>query len=90
MDLAEMGVGDMGVDLGRRDVRVAEHGLDGTEVGAVHQEVGREGMTEGVGGDMLRDAGEAGVFFDDTGDGARGDAAVVTGSVGVTGETAVV
>lgn len=30
-------VGDVGVDLSRSDVAVAEHGLDGAQVGAVHQ-----------------------------------------------------
>ncbi len=29
-------VGDVGVDLGGGDVGVAEHRLDGAEVGAVH------------------------------------------------------
>ena len=39
-----MGVGDVGVDLGGGDVGMAEHGLDGAEVGAVHEEVGGEGV----------------------------------------------
>ena len=34
----------MGVDLGGGDVGVAEHGLDGAEIGAVHEEVGSEAM----------------------------------------------
>lgn len=65
VDFFEMGVGDVGVDLSGGDVGVAEHGLDGTEVGAVHKEVGGEAVAEGVGRDVLCDAGFAGVFLDD-------------------------
>jgi hypothetical protein len=36
---AEPGLVDMGVDLGRADVGVPEHGLHGPEVGAVVEEV---------------------------------------------------
>lgn len=61
-----MGIGDVGVDLGSADVGVAEHGLDGAEVGAVHEEVGGEAVTEGVGGDVFRDAGFFCVGLDDT------------------------
>lgn len=45
MNFAEVGVGDVGVDLGGGDVGVAEHGLDAAEVGAVHEEVGGEGVS---------------------------------------------
>ena len=45
MNFAEVGVGDVGVDLGGGDVGVAEHGLDATEVGAVHEKVGGERVT---------------------------------------------
>jgi hypothetical protein len=34
---------DVGVDLGRADVGVAKHGLDGAEVSAVVQQVGGNG-----------------------------------------------
>ena len=83
-----MGVGDVGVDLGGADVAVAEEGLDGTDVGAVHEEIGRERVAEGMGGDVFCDAGEAGVFFDNTFDRAGGEAAVVAvdrGEAGVFG-----
>lgn len=63
--LAEVGVGDVGIDLSGGDVGVAEHGLDGAEVGAVHEEISGETVAEGVGGDVFRDAGFAGVFLDD-------------------------
>lgn len=37
-------VGDVGVDLGGGDVGVAEHGLDGTNVGTVHEQVGSKAV----------------------------------------------
>jgi len=37
VDFSEVLIGDVGVDLGGADVGVAEHGLDGAEVGAVHE-----------------------------------------------------
>ena len=57
--------------------------MDGTEVGAVHEEVGSEAVAEGVGGNMLGDAGGACVFLDDALDGAGGEAAEITGGVGL-------
>ncbi len=36
--------GDMGIDLGRRDVGVAQHGLDRPQVRTVVQQVGGKGM----------------------------------------------
>ena len=65
MDLFEVGVGDVGIDLSGADVGVAEHGLNGAEVGAVHEEVGGEAVTEGVRGDVFRDAGLLCVGLDD-------------------------
>ncbi len=66
VDFFEVLVGDMGVDLGGGDVGVAEHGLDGAEVSAVHKEIGGEAMAESVGRDVLCDAGFAGVFLNNT------------------------
>lgn len=66
VDFFEVGVGDVGVDLGGADVGVAEHGLDGAEVSTVHEEVSGEAVTEGVGGDVFRDAGLLCVGLDDT------------------------
>ena len=62
----EVLVGNVGVNLGGGDVGVAEHGLHGADVGAVHEEVGGEAVTEGVGGDVFRDAGLFCVGLDDT------------------------
>ena len=82
MDFAEVVVGDVGVNLGGADVGVAEHGLDGTEVGAVHEEVSGERVTEGVGGDVFGDAGGAGAFFDDALNTAGCEAAIITRGAG--------
>lgn len=48
---------DVGVDHGGSDVGVTEEHLDGSDVGAGLEEVGREGMPEGVAAGLLRDAG---------------------------------
>jgi hypothetical protein len=56
MDFAQVRVGDVGVDLGRVDGGVAEELLDGADVGAVAEEVGREGVAERVRRDGARDA----------------------------------
>ncbi len=42
VNVAEVLVGDVGVDLGGGDVGVAEHALDGADVGAVHEQVSGE------------------------------------------------
>lgn len=65
MNFFEVGVGDVGVDLGGADVGVAEHGLDGADVGAVHEEVGGEAVAKRVGGNVLGDAGFFRVGLDD-------------------------
>lgn len=49
---------DVGVDLGRGDVGVAEQGLDDPKVRAAFQQVGGEGVAQDVGADLLAvDAG---------------------------------
>ena len=48
MDVAEMGIGDVGVDLGRGDVGVAEKRLNATEIGAVLEKIGRKAVSERV------------------------------------------
>ena len=44
----------MGVDLGGREVSVPEQFLNDAQVGAVIEQVGGEGVAEGVGGDLMR------------------------------------
>lgn len=82
VNFAEVGVGDMSINLSGADVTMAEHGLNGAQIGAVHQEVGGEGMTEGMGSDMLSDTGEASVFFNDAFDGTGSEATEIARSIG--------
>lgn len=44
---------DMGVDFSGRNRLVSQHTLDGAEVGTSFQQVGGEGMAEGVRTDIL-------------------------------------
>ena len=44
VQLLEPVLGHVGVNLGGRDVRMAEHHLDGPQVGSAFQEVAGEGM----------------------------------------------
>jgi len=48
---------DVGIDHGRLDVLVAQQFLDGTDVVMVFQQVGGEGVSEGVAGHALFQAG---------------------------------
>ena len=60
---------------------MTEHSLDTAEVGAVHKEVGSERVAEGVGGDVLGDAGGFSVVVDDTLNGAGGESSEIARSV---------
>jgi hypothetical protein len=48
---------DVGVDLGGSDAAVAEELLDGSDVGAVFEQVGGERVAQGMAGRALGDAG---------------------------------
>jgi len=56
---------DMGVDLGRSNVGVAQHDLHGAQVSAMGQEMGGKGVAQHVGGDGLADGGCQCRFLDD-------------------------
>jgi hypothetical protein len=55
---------DVGVDHGGFDVFVSEQFLDGADVVTVLEQVGGEGVAEGVATDALGDFGVAGSLFD--------------------------
>src|SRR3990172_1983593 len=59
VDSLEVAALDVRVDLGGRDVGVAQHGLDGPQIGAASEEVRRERVAQLVGGDAPRYAGSA-------------------------------
>lgn len=56
VDIAQVLVGDMGVDLGGRDITVAEQGLDAADVGAIHQQVSGVAVAHSVRSDFFGDA----------------------------------
>ena len=62
-DVFQTNVGDVGVDLGGVDVGVSEHELYGTQIDAVVDEVGGEGVAQAVRAER-GDAGGFGVVFD--------------------------
>ncbi len=70
VDGFELGVGEVGVDLGSGNIGVAEQALNAAEVGAVGEKVGGKGVTQGVGCDVLGETGGAGVAFDESLDAA--------------------
>ena len=77
MYFLEVRVGDMGVDLGSGDIGVSKHGLNGADVGAIHQEIGGEAMSQSVRGNMFGDTGKFGIFLDDTLDRTGGQTAII-------------
>jgi len=56
---------DVGVDFGGGDGFVAEHFLDGPEVGTAFDEMGGERVAEGMRGDGFFDAGFFSELFDE-------------------------
>jgi hypothetical protein len=65
IDLLDPLLGQMGVDLRGTNISVTQHLLHRTEIRAVLQQMGGEGMAEGMGGDLLMDTRFFGVSFDD-------------------------
>ena len=71
MDFFQSFIGDVGVYLGRRDGSVAEHRLDRADIGAIHEEVGRETVSESMRVYIFHDASLFRVVFYDPGYGSR-------------------
>ena len=57
VDILELLADKVRIDLRRGDVRMAEHFLNGVDIGAVFQQMRREGMAQRVRRDRLFDAG---------------------------------
>jgi len=53
VQLAPAAVADVGVELGRREIGVAKHRLDASEICTALEQVGRERVPEQVGVDPL-------------------------------------
>ena len=65
MDLFQSLPRDMGVNLGRRDVCMAEHDLHRPQVRSMFKQVARKRMPQGVGRDCFPDPCELGDALDD-------------------------
>ena len=63
--LPQVAAVQMHIDLCGAYVFVAEHGLYGAEVGAPLKQMGGKAVAEGVGADVLGDAGPLCVIFDE-------------------------
>ena len=63
--VAQAGAVDVDVDLGRGDALVAQHLLDGTQVGTALEQVGGEAVAQGVRTDDLADTGQLAQLLDD-------------------------
>ena len=71
MDCAELVVGDVGVDLGGGNVGVAEHDLDGTDIGTVTEEISGKTVTNHVRGHLLGNTSFSRIIFNNSLDAAR-------------------
>ena len=63
--VAQAGTVDVDVDLGRGDALVAQHLLDGAQVGTALEQVGGETVAQGVGTDDLAHSGQFTQLLDD-------------------------
>jgi hypothetical protein len=58
-------MGDQGVDLGRGNIRMAQHDLNGTKIRPTFQQMGGKGMSQGVGRNFFKDTGLSAVLVQD-------------------------
>ena len=65
MDLFQSLPRDMGINLSRRDICVAEHNLHGPQVSTMFKQVACKGMPQGVWGDFFSDARQRRAPLDD-------------------------
>src|SRR5215471_9918611 len=75
VDVHELADGGMGVFLRGGKGLVAEKFLDGSEVGAIGEEMRGESVAQRMRVEIPIDVGQARVFFDDAADGTLGEAA---------------
>lgn len=62
--LLDLGPCDFHIDMGDGEIGMTEHLLHGPDVGSVFNELGGEGMAEGVGGDVFLDLCGSGIASD--------------------------
>ena len=63
----------MGVDFGGANAFMTQHALDGTQVGSAFQQVGGEGMAEGMWANGFLEPDVVGKLFDDVENHDAGD-----------------
>ena len=63
--VTQAGAVDMDVDFGSRYALVAQHLLDGAQVGATFKQMGGEAVAQGVRTDVFSDAGQFAQLLDD-------------------------
>ena len=66
VDFLESFIGDMRINLRRRNRSMPKHSLDRPDIGPVHEEVGRKAMAESMRMDILHDPYLFGVVLDQT------------------------
>ena len=57
IDILQLLLDQMGVNLGGGNICVSQHLLNGTQIRAIFQKMGRKGVTQGMGGNILVDLG---------------------------------
>src|SRR5690606_14147909 len=72
VQLLQAGTGDMGVDLGGGQVAMPQQHLPRPQVGAMVEQMGGEGMAQGVWRQRLADAGHPGLVLDAVPEGLAG------------------
>ena len=86
MERLQAGARHVGVDLGGREIAVAEQQLHHAKIGTVVDQVGGEGVAQGVGGEVFVDTGSQRVLLDPVPEGLAGHAATPPrGEEGVAG-----
>ena len=65
VNILELLADQMRINLRRGDVRMAEHFLNGVDIGTIFQQMCREGMTQCVRCDRLFDAGLGLIVLDE-------------------------
>ncbi len=65
MDFFEVGIGNVGIDLGGRNVGMPKHSLNRAEIGAIHEEVGSKTVTKCMRRNVFCNSREFSIFLDD-------------------------
>ena len=81
VNFAEVGVGDMSVNLSGANISMTKHGLNAAKIGAVHEKVGSKRVAQSVGCDVFSYAGGFSIMVDNALDRASGESSKIAASV---------